>query len=129
MPESIDLLVLIAGLALLAWAVYGQLMKDPAAPLTDKLAMIGQAVAAAEQLYRSNQLGAGKRLGYALDLIEQWYPDMEIEEATAHVEAAVFWLKEHGGQVLTPGELPEPGDDDDDDGDLGPLGLWRGQKR
>lgn len=122
MPDIYESIGIVVSLALITWAVYGRLRKDPAAPLTDKLAMISQAVAAAEQMYRSGQLGPSERLDYALDLIDEWYPGMEIDTAKAHIEAAVFWLKGRGPQVLAPGGLPESGDDDDG---LDALENWR----
>lgn len=130
MSDSYGLIILIGALALIAWALYGQLMKEPGAPLADKLAMISQAVAAAEQTIRGKGQGAA-RLEHAMSLIHEWYPDMDVGEAQMHVEAAVYWLNQHSPQIIEVTQLPRTGHggtggDDDDDNAREILAGWGG---
>lgn len=128
MYDAIGVIILCFSLALIAWACYGQLMREPGVPLTDKLAMINQAVAAAEQTIRGKGQGAA-RLEHAMSLIHEWYPEMDMQEAQVHVEAAVYWLNQHGPQII---EVTRPqgrgstGGDDDDDNAREILAGWGG---
>lgn len=90
-----DNILLVATLILfvivsIAWA-YARWLDFAEADLHDRIAVIGQFVAAAEQLLGGQ---SGKtRYQWVMERIQKRWPDADLEEMAIYVEAAVHRLK------------------------------------
>jgi len=52
-----------------------------------------QFVAAAEQLWQTGRLARDERFEYVVERLAERYPGMDVNQAAATIEAAVYWLK------------------------------------
>lgn len=93
MDNFLAFLIIGIGLVIAASYGYGKYLEFAGGDWDQRMALIFDAVTAAEQMHGS--LPGAKRLEWVTSYIQRRFPDIEAEDLRVMVEAAVYRLKQH----------------------------------